>query len=270
MADALVFGRPNDLTGRIADGIADVLRVPVRYQQSLEQLDRPGVALCTTLEALTSDAPLLVFADGQVKDRKAADEERATWLGLAARAAIEGRPIVTVHGKAQANAWLGQFAAEGAPEGQPLRRVYIVGEAGTGGADLAGAVSEVLGLPLTHLDDFVSADPEAGHERWQRQILDAAGNTAGWVMEGAYWRAASMLTASADVSVYLDLAVPTERGTRSFGLRLPVAFRARGSPIFESRLLRHELLQGMPRGPVLRARNDAEVTAIRGALTGGR
>lgn len=277
MADALVFGRPNSLAGKLADGVCDALRVPVRYQQSLEQLARPGVAICTTLEALTTEAPFLVFADGELKDGKGVDEERVAWLGLAARALAEGRPLVTIHDREQARDWLREFKREHVVPSRPLRRVYIVGESGSGKTTLGDGVAAAFGLPVTHLDEIFVENPRAGHERWEAAIRDAASASDGWVIEGTYWRAAGILAPQADVTIYMDLpshVTRKRRADRPPGP--PMTFRYRvlhtlwitTYPAFESRVLRRELFHAAGDRPVLRVRNEAEAEAVRAGLVG--
>ena len=275
MADALVFGRPNSLAGRLADGVCDALGVPVRYQQSLEQLPKPGVALCTTTAALTTDVPFLVFADGETK-AKGVDDERLAWLGLAARALAEGRPLVTIHDTEHAREWVREFKREHVVPLRPLRRIYIVGEAGSGKTTLANELGEKFGVPVTHLDDFFLADPEAGHDRWQQQVREAAASD-GWVIEGVYWRAASILAPQADVTVYFDLPPGVTRERRkarppgppmTFKYKVLHALWLTTYPAFESRLLRHNLFEGAGDRPVLRIRNEAEADAVRAGLLG--
>ena len=65
MAEALVFGGSNGLVSKLADGLADIFRVPVRYQHSADETDWPGVAIATSASGFLAGGPLLVYADDE-------------------------------------------------------------------------------------------------------------------------------------------------------------------------------------------------------------
>jgi hypothetical protein len=93
-----------------------------------------------------------------------------------------------------------------------------------------------------------------------------------------YWRAAGVLAPAADVTIYLDLPAELARKRRAARPSSPpvnLKHRALSAvwintyPLFESRLLRHELLEHAAERPILRVRNEAEVDAVtRGLLRG--
>ena len=277
MADALVFGQPNSLAAKLADGLSDILRVPVRYCPGPDDLGKPGVALCTKVAAFSADASILVFADDVLLDAHAVDADRVVALETLAEAVALGRYVAIVPDKHAAKRWLAALLETPPAARGPLRRLYIVGEAGTGKTTLAEALGEKLGLPVSHLDDLFISDPEAGHSRWREQVAELAAPER-WLIEGVYWRAAGLLAPSADATIYLDLPAHVARRRRSgrpSTPRKPLKYRALSAvwintyPLFESRLLRHELLEHAAERPILRVRNEAEVEAVtRGFLRG--
>ena len=280
MADALVFGQPNSLASKLADGLSDVLRVPVRYRRERDELATPGVAVCTTADAFTADAPIIVFADDVLLDARSPDPDRASALGTCAEAIALGRRVAVIPDKHAAKRWLAMLKADGLNAPAALRTMYIVGESGSGKTTLAVQLGEAYGLEVSHLDDIFFADPGAGHEKWRERIEQLAGGDR-WIIEGVYWRAAGVLAPAADVTVYLDLPAElarerrTERPPLAPPRGLSLKYRAMHRvwvntyPLFESRLLRRELMEHAAERPILRVRNEAEGEAVtRGLLRG--
>ena len=277
MADALVFGQPNSLAAKLADGLSDVLRVAVRYCPAPSDLDKPGVALCTNVSAFSPEASTLVFADDVLPLAHGADADRLAALEAIAEAIALGRYAAIVPDKHAARRWLAALDEMPPVPPGPLHRLYIVGEAGTGKTTLAAALSEKLGLPVIRLDDLFTSDPEEGHPRWREQVAELAVPQK-WIIEGSYWRAAGLVVPAADATIYMDLPADVVRQRRKN--RPPAAadkpkhralgaVRIKAQPLFESRLLRHELLAHAAERPILRVRNDAEAEAVtRGLLRG--
>ena len=277
MADALVFGQPNSVAARLADGLSDVLRVPVRYCPGPDEVGEPGVALCTKVTAFSAGASILVFADDVLLDAHAADADRLVAMETLAEAIALGRYVAVLPDKHAAKRWLaGLDEAPSVPHG-PLRRLYIVGEAGTGKTTLAEALGETLGLPVSHVDNLFTSDPEAGHSNWREQAAELTVPQK-WIIEGSYWRAAGVLVPAADATIYMDLPADVVRQRRVGGSTAPAvrpkhralgAVRLKTQPLFESRLLRHELLAHAAERPILRVRNEAELEAVKRGLLRG-
>ena len=277
MADALVFGQPNSLAAKLADGLSDVLRAPVRYCPGPDDLGKPGVALCTKVAAFTADASILVFADDVLLDAHATDADRVLALETTAEAIALGRYVAVIPDRHSAKRWLAGLDASPPTASTPLRRLYIVGESGTGKTTLAETLGEKLGLPVSHLDDMFIDDPEGGHTRWREHVAKLAAPES-WLIEGVYWRAAGMLAPAAHATIYLDLPARVARKRRSSRPSIPrktLKYRALTAvwtstyPLLESRLLRRELLEHAAERPLLRVRNEAEVGAVtRGFLRG--
>jgi hypothetical protein len=277
MADALVFGQPNSVAARLADGLSDVLRVPVRYCPGPDEVGKPGVALCTKVTAFSAGASILVFADDVLLDAHAADADRIVALETLAEAVALGRYVAIVPDKHAAKRWLAALIETPPAERGPLRRLYIVGEAGTGKTTLAEALGETLGLPVSHLDNLFTSDPEAGHSNWREQAAELTVPQK-WIIEGSYWRAAGVLVPAADATIYMDLPADVVRQRRVGGSTAPAvrpkhralgAVRLKTQPLFESRLLRHELLAHAAERPILRVRNEAELEAVKRGLLRG-
>jgi adenylate kinase family enzyme len=87
-----------------------------------------------------------------------------------------------------------------------MRRIMIIGGAGTGKSTLARHVGERLGLPVVHLDRHYWSPgwvaPEAAE--WRRRVAELAGAEA-WVMDGNYSGTFDLRLPRAQALIWLDL-----------------------------------------------------------------
>jgi adenylate kinase family enzyme len=87
-----------------------------------------------------------------------------------------------------------------------VRRVSIVGTAGSGKSTLGRALAGTLGVPFVELDSF------AHQSNWTllpddefRNRVDAATSVDGWVVDGNYSRVRDLIWTRADTVVWFDL-----------------------------------------------------------------
>ncbi len=88
----------------------------------------------------------------------------------------------------------------------PMRRVSVVGNAGSGKSTLGRALAARLGVPHVELDGIYHQPgwtPLAEEELVRRVGEAAAGD--GWVIDGNYTAVRSLIWARADTVVWLDL-----------------------------------------------------------------
>ncbi len=279
MANALVFGSPNALVNRLADGLSDVLKVPERYQRSFEDHDQPGVEICTNAAAFAREAPIIAFADGHTKERRVPDRERASALATLAEAAAMGRNVAIIASKTEAQHWIRHIRDERLPGARPMRRVYILGESGSGKTTLAKLLAPALGLPFVSIDEEYwhgDSRPDGREARRQRVAEIAAGEN--WVVEGAYRGPVRTLSACADIIVHLDLPAQENRKRREARGATPgqsmkeriitAAFRKSYSFVYGPRLSK-DLAAAAHLAPVFYVRNEAEREALTAGLLRG-
>jgi hypothetical protein len=278
MADALVFGGSNGLVSKLADGLADVLGVRVRYQHSAADHAAPGVAICTTAEAFIAPAPRVVYADDEKPKNHGVDPNRVVALGVIAEALAAGRSASIISSNAEAKRWLAFLNDEGIPTSKTFRKVNIAGEAGVGKTTLAKTLGPSLGLPVVHVDKLFWGNPEAGErgESARSPLIDEVIAGESWLAEGPYWRTSERLAAAADATIYLRFSPERikrqrqERGDRRRPIGERVSVRVRETvPGLSGSLLPGRLSAFAHLAPILEIRNDEELEAVRAGLLRG-
>ncbi len=261
MADALVFGAPNALANRLADGLSDVLHVRERYQQTFDQLAKPGVAIVTTVAGLTADAPILAFADGVRKDRKLEDPERRAWLVMLAEGAARGSFPVVVTASDQADRVKARLKAEGVPVVRPLQRVLVIKQ--SGGQAFSEDVAGALRLPRIAVDE---APFEGDPNPWTADVADEDA----WLVETVYFPATRSLLDRADLVVAFDFAIEPGGAERpALHERLVLGVLRRTLKPLSSPQLERELAAVAHLTPSLVLRNEPERDAVVDALIRG-
>lgn len=259
MADAIIFGAPNTLTGRLADILSDLLKVRERYQQSQEQNADPGVAIVTTHAGLSTDAPALIFADGLRKDRKLDDPDRRAWLARLAEGAARGAATFVITSADEARHLKTRLKAEGLPVGEPLRRLLVIKEVAE--QALPDGTAETLRLPHFVVNEPVLPDES---DSWPAEVAESDR----WMVETAYSPAIRSLIDAADLVVAFDFGVtpPETQGRPPLRERLLVgALRRALAPVTPARRA-EEFSEVAHQTPVLVLRNQAERDAVAEAL----
>lgn len=278
MADALVFGAPNALASKLADRLSDILRVPVRYQGSREEDNRPGVAICTSVEAFIAGAPIMVFADRVAPGPAAPAGERIAVLRALAEAAARGRYVRIISSKQEAGRWADGLAASDLRTPRPLRKLNISGESGSGKSTLAAKLAPALAIPLVSVDDLFWGDEETrnGGSDARRQQVDSVLARDSWLTEGVYRSVAARLSAQADATVHVDLPPGQAkrqrdargRPKRPLRERLIVATLRKTNPVHEH-LLRRDLARLAHASAVFIVCSEAEREAVTEGLLRG-
>ncbi len=258
MADALVFGAPNALANRLADVLSDILHVRERYQQTIEQLSEPGVAIVTTHAGLSADAPVLAFADGARKPRTVDDPDRRAWLATLAEGAVRGSAAFVVTAADQADRIKSRLKVEGMPAANPLQRVLLIKQ--TPDQAFSEDVAQSLRLPRIAVREPIAEDDP---DPWPAAVADEDS----WVVETLYFPAVRSLLDRADLVVTLDFALESATGKPS-ALHERVLFgvlRKTLKPLSSPQLER-ELAAVAHLTPVLTVRNAAERDTVVDAL----
>lgn len=261
MADALVFGAPNGLANRLADALSDVLQVRERYQQTFDQLGEPGVAIVTTQGGLSSDAPVLAFADGARKERKVDDPERRAWLATLAEGAVRGSGAFVVTASDQAERIKSRLKVDGVTAARPLQRVLVIKQ--TADQTFSEEVAEALRLPRMAVTE---APLDGEPNPWTAEVADGDK----WLVETIYFPDTRSLLDRADLVVSFDLAVAaaTEDPPALHERLLFGVLRKTLKPLTTPQLER-ELSAVAHLTPVLTLRNEAERDAVVDALLRG-
>ncbi|MGE3076981.1 MAG: hypothetical protein AB7N24_19810 [Dehalococcoidia bacterium] len=278
MAEAVVFGGSNGLVSKLADGLADILGVRVRYQRSGEESALAGVAIATNAEAFTGDS-LLVYADDEKPKTGLTDSSRAMALGQVAEEIARGRVVAVLSSRTEAKRWLDLVATAGAGATRPLRRMNICGESGTGKTTLASKLAGPLGIPMVSIDDIYWGDhTDLEHGEFARShLLEDVLAREEWLAEGPYWRSAFRLSSLADCTIYLEYPSHRvarqkhERGDSPFSWRerLAVSTAQRIYPKANERRIHTKLSEIAHLTPVLDVRNDAELEAVTAGMLRG-
>ena len=281
MVDALVFGPVNSLASKLADALSDRLRVRVRYQRHAEENAAPGVAICTSAEAFTTNAPILLCAD-DARDSRKPDPDRTLVLATLAEAAALGRYVAIIGSRAEAGSWVRHAKAAQVPTERPLKRVTIIGEPGVGKSTLAAALSPILGLPIVSIDEEYWGDERGADGADGREArLEEIASRESWIAEGAYRSVARNLAPRADATMYLDLPTSVARQHRAerearvgpvkrpLKERLIVAFFRRSYPVTHQRQVRAQLSAAAHLAPVFCIRTEAERDAVTEAFARG-
>ncbi|MBM3958087.1 MAG: AAA family ATPase [Gemmatimonadetes bacterium] len=87
-----------------------------------------------------------------------------------------------------------------------MRRVLVIGNAGTGKTTLAVRLGEALGLPVIHLDALYRKPgwQSTPRDEWRATLSDLVERDA-WVMDGNYHSSLDVRLPEADTVVLLDL-----------------------------------------------------------------
>lgn len=261
MADALVFGAPNALANRLADALSDVLHVRERYQQTLEQLAGPGVAIVTTIHGLSTDAPALALADGARKDRKADDPERRAWLAILAEGAARGSACFAVTSNDEVSRLKARLKAGGLPEPRRLRRVLVIKQ------DAAQRFDELTASALRLPRIAVNEAPLEGDSTpWPAEVADEDS----WLVETVYFPATRSLLDRADIVVNFDFATePSDAERPALHERLVLGVLRRTLKPLSTPQLERELSLVAHLTPILTLRNERERDAVVEALIRG-
>jgi hypothetical protein len=119
-----------------------------------------------------------------------------TWDSMATGvAAVYGRVLGEVAGRTAA-AW----------RVRPIERIHVTGASGTGKSSLAATLAELLGAPVSHLDD-VAREPGTSRIRSEAERDEAVSRIIGsrrWVTDGIHTGWTDPLCEHADVIVWLD------------------------------------------------------------------
>lgn len=263
MADAIVFGAPNTLANRVADTLSDALHTRERYQQSLEQLAQPGVAIVTTTGGLSSDAPALAFADGLRKDPKIDDQQRRAWLTMLAEGAARGAFCTVLTDTGQTGPLKARLKADGVPKGEPLCRLLVINP--DPGRPFSEDFAPAIRAERIAIDEPSPADdPDA----WPQRVAEEER----WVVETGYTPALRPLINAAGLVVVIDqpspAAAPVEERPPLHQRIVLGILRRTYAPIAGPRVER-DLAAFAHRTPILVVRNDGERQAVAEALLRG-
>lgn len=274
MADALVFGGSNGLVSMLADGLANALRLPERYLHARNEIDRPGIAICTDPASFVAGDPLLVYADDEKPGSGVTDPNRAVALGQLAEEVAAGRGVAILSSKAEAKRWLEHLAEVGLIRERPLKRMMICGEPGTGKTTLAGKLAGPLGLPVAPVDELLGEhhsspeDEEPAHSAIEEDLAPHHM----WLTESARWRTAYRIASVADCTILLEHSlerVPHKAGSAApddrpltWKEKAAIAAAERIYPKANERRI-HALLSEIAHlAPVFEIRNDTELESV--------
>ncbi len=259
---AAVFGPHGSLASRLAERLADLLKVPVHSVSTRPESEtRPGVCLAPTAAAVDSAIPVLVFADDSGPLKNARDLEREAAFGLLSRAQASGSRVAIISGKGAMSRWLRGVQEEGLPTPRPVQRVFLAAGPGEDEGHVGEALARALGLPVSHPDD----EGDTTVEGWGRRYASAA-SADRWLVRSASWHAVEYLVPRADAVIHLaNAAEPATAPPEKATWRVLFGPWFKRYPHIEASLLARELHAHGHEAPVYTIRNDAELEAV---LTG--
>jgi len=87
-----------------------------------------------------------------------------------------------------------------------MNRVLVIGSAGSGKSTLSQKLSELLQLPIVHLDKYYWKPNwvPTPNEEWDQFILEVT-NQEQWIMDGNYSRTLDIRMERADTIIFLDM-----------------------------------------------------------------
>jgi len=88
---------------------------------------------------------------------------------------------------------------------EPLKRILILGNCGSGKTTLGQRLGAMLGLPVVHLDRYYWQPGwrEPAPEQWRQKVAELAAGEA-WIMDGNYYRSLDLRLPRADAVLYLN------------------------------------------------------------------
>lgn len=272
MADALVFGGSNGLVSMLADGLANALRVPERYQHAPNEVDRPGIAICTDAGSFVAGGPMLVYADDEKPGDGLTDSNRASALGQLAEEVAAGRCVAVLASKAEAKRWLDHLAEAGLVRDRPLKRMMICGEPGTGKTTLAAKLAGPLGLPVASADDLITGQHASleNEERGRAAPLEDVLARHIWLAESAQWRSAYRIASVTDCIIYLEHSLERVAQQKIAPGDRPLTWKEKAAisavehvyPKANERRIHTKLSEIAHLAPAFEIRNDAELESV--------
>ncbi|MCJ8010766.1 DNA topology modulation protein [Paenibacillus sp. KQZ6P-2] len=87
-----------------------------------------------------------------------------------------------------------------------MNRIIVIGSAGSGKSTLSQKLSELLALPVIHLDRFYWKPnwTPSPNDEWDEFLLDAVSKDK-WIMDGNYSRTLEIRLNEADAVIFLDM-----------------------------------------------------------------